>query len=462
MYRARIQAISGSKVYADGKWLTCIGNKNFRAGEMIYTDGRCVYGNFQESQQPLVITAQRPQEEGIPIYHRLFGTCYTFQKNNLTQVTGTDFRNMSLINNKNEVFVHPYLAANIDNQGNIFVMAEIKKIDDDGYITEHKVAIFKNDKNSAELKFNKVKEIDLVAWFDKEVYPKCPEAYSKAMDVPLGGDVDDETGHHATPREIGYPTGYNILIIRRAFIEDDNNFEFIVDASAYNDFCDAADVRLASASYDILCQFKNNEKNILSEKLSIGEISWIIDGGYLAYLTEYSPEYNEYTGNFSKYIYNYEYPIDVNNTITCSIGDGYYCTMVKERLPELVEEGVTFAGGEYRYNFFSPNGTELAKTHGGCDHIILVRKIGSNYLIIVSRALKIYEIFGKDFEKTFEFDEYQFVREGTYLYSNTSNELTRLKDIGSSNERLRPMKKIKGWHKRIKEIVLDLDDKKES
>ena len=55
LYRTKIQAVSGTKIYADGKWLQCIGNKTFHVGELVYTDGRCVYGNLNSSQTPLLI-----------------------------------------------------------------------------------------------------------------------------------------------------------------------------------------------------------------------------------------------------------------------------------------------------------------------------------------------------------------------------------------------------------------------
>ena len=443
MYRARIQAVSGSKVYADGKWLSCIGNKNFRAGEMVYTDGRCAYGNFQESQQPLVITT--PQEEGIPIL-MYRGTCYTFQKNNLKQVAETDFRHMSLINNKNKVFVHPYLAANIDNQGNIFVMAEIQESDDDDYITVDKVAIFKNDKTSAELKFNKVKEFDLLAWFNNEVYPKCPEAYSRAMDIPLGGDFDEATGHHYTPREIGYWTSGSSLRIRKAFIEDDNNFEILVHAETGNSFHNADDVRLASAGYDIICQFKNgeDEKNIMSEKLSIGEVDYrITEKGYLAYNKKYNP-----VTNWEDPIFNYEYPIDVKNTITCSAGDGYYYTMTQER----IDSYSIYVYGEYRHKFFSPDKQQIAETHGGVDHNIFFRKVKGGYLIAACYTLILYNLFGEEISPR-GFD-------GIFFYSNSNKELKRLSYEEPENKRLRPMKKIKGWQNRIQEIDLNLEEDK--
>ena len=45
MHRARVKAVSGNKVLADGAWLTCIGNRTVRDGEWIWTDGLCVYGH---------------------------------------------------------------------------------------------------------------------------------------------------------------------------------------------------------------------------------------------------------------------------------------------------------------------------------------------------------------------------------------------------------------------------------
>ena len=66
MYRARAEKVSGKNVYAGGKWLICIGNKPVSVGDLIFTDGRCVYGFYQEAQQPMVITSQKI-DEFIPI-----------------------------------------------------------------------------------------------------------------------------------------------------------------------------------------------------------------------------------------------------------------------------------------------------------------------------------------------------------------------------------------------------------
>ena len=67
MYRARVEAVSGLKVRAGGKWLTCIGNRTVKAGDMIWTDGRCVYGHDREAQTPLVIVNPAKKDLTIPL-----------------------------------------------------------------------------------------------------------------------------------------------------------------------------------------------------------------------------------------------------------------------------------------------------------------------------------------------------------------------------------------------------------
>ncbi|MBO6292335.1 MAG: hypothetical protein J6N51_08775 [Selenomonas sp.] len=48
MQRAIVSAVQGSRICANGRWLTAIGNKAVHPGDVVWTDGRCVYGNFAE------------------------------------------------------------------------------------------------------------------------------------------------------------------------------------------------------------------------------------------------------------------------------------------------------------------------------------------------------------------------------------------------------------------------------
>ena len=467
MYRAKIEGVSGSKVYADGKWLFSIGNKNFRTGDFVWTDGRCAYGHFQEAQQPQVIIA--PDDEGIPIYasHYREHNLYTFQKTKLKQVDkierpkflpSSDWIYYSLINDKRRVFKHKYLASNIDSKGNIFVMAEFYKIDDDGYYTEYKVAIFKNDKTSRDLKFNKVKEIDLLEFLDDKFAQNCPEINCAAIDVPLSGDVDEKTGHHYTPREIGvFGSSYDITI-RHAFIDDDNNFELIVYGGYGVFFSLPNNDILASTGYEAFYQIKNDETNLIRAVTSIGEVEWSIgSAGFLRWKSG------------TEYFHTTE--TETNNAVKCSVGDGFYCIMQWQRYPPFVEYGIKAAGGEFRYHFFSQDNNLIADVHANSRLKMLFCKVKGGFLISISNynnddegILKFYDIFGQStiFESSGEEIENEYVS-GIFFYSKAKEKIIRLNQSGNrSNDRLRPMKKIKGWHKRIKEIVLDFDNEKDT
>lgn len=48
MQRAVVTAVSGNRICANGRWLTAIGNKAVHPGDVVWTDGRCVYGNISE------------------------------------------------------------------------------------------------------------------------------------------------------------------------------------------------------------------------------------------------------------------------------------------------------------------------------------------------------------------------------------------------------------------------------
>ena len=121
MYRAKIELISGSMVFASGKWLYCIGNKNFHVGDFVWTDGQCVFGNFQEAQQPQVIIA--PDDEGIPIliYDNFRNETdvhfYTYKANRRLKNVATtkSSKHFFLWNDtKKNLYTHSYTAAIID------------------------------------------------------------------------------------------------------------------------------------------------------------------------------------------------------------------------------------------------------------------------------------------------------------------------------------------------------------
>ena len=469
MYRARIDSVSGTKVYADGKWLYCIGNKNHRVGDYVWTDGRCAYGHFQESQQPQVIIAP-DADEGIPIYCASYyqHDLHTFQKNKLKQVdvrkrpteNTSGWSDTKLINDKRRIFIHKYLASNIDSHGNIFVMAEVYKLNNKGYYTEYKVAIFKDDKSKSELTFNKVKEIDLLAFFDENIVSKCEEP-----EIPFGDCffLDSSGGTIAQSSPLGTSSSFTI---RRAFIEDDNNFEILISGGfAYIAFAYGSgysDMPIVDSGYEGYFLIKNDNVEILREIISSGERD-----GVTYTVTEKESDSSNPPGvyaDFNSYpVYQDGKWIDLayhttesvtNNQVKCSVGDGFYCTMQWERYTPYIESGAMQAGGEFRYHFFSPDNTEIADIHADSRFKILFRKVKGGYLIISNVALTIYNLFGIEVGGD--------LIDAKFLYSPATKQLKKLDDSGCSNDRLRPLMKIKNWHKRIKEIILDLDDEKEN
>lgn len=66
MHQERVTAVSGSNVLAGGRWLQAIGNQSIEVGDLIWTDGRCVYGNSAEGGETAPVAAGR--ERQIPIF----------------------------------------------------------------------------------------------------------------------------------------------------------------------------------------------------------------------------------------------------------------------------------------------------------------------------------------------------------------------------------------------------------
>ena len=68
MYRTRIDTVQGRYVIASGRRLVCIGNAAVMPGDMVWTDGRCVYGHHRTGGAAVVTAVVRGRYKlGIPI-----------------------------------------------------------------------------------------------------------------------------------------------------------------------------------------------------------------------------------------------------------------------------------------------------------------------------------------------------------------------------------------------------------
>lgn len=65
MKQVRVTAVNGRKIQAAGKWLTAIGNNAVSVGDLVWTDGRCVYGRHSDAGGSPTIIGSKPDE--IPL-----------------------------------------------------------------------------------------------------------------------------------------------------------------------------------------------------------------------------------------------------------------------------------------------------------------------------------------------------------------------------------------------------------
>ena len=119
MRQAQVTDVSGRHVCVSGKWVTCIGNHTPSIGELVWTDGRCVYGNEQEGGGSSVLV--RGGSKGIPIliYHR----AYLMEREKSRRV-GTLEDVEYMVHRKNHIayftLADRIADADIDSQGNLY------------------------------------------------------------------------------------------------------------------------------------------------------------------------------------------------------------------------------------------------------------------------------------------------------------------------------------------------------
>lgn len=426
MYRIRADAVSGTKVYAGGKWLQCIGNKRVNVGDFIYTDGRCVYGNNQLSQQPLVITRQT-QEEGIPIilfkgeyipqYVESYGY-YSFEKNQLKlveNVSPTPKHKFMINDAKGNVFVYDeapitvgenlyerILAANIDKFGNRFyIVGQYKNYvfgqpePETGYI---RIKILKNGTVTQEINLNNVRQ---------QFESLLPS--SSMFDNPLKPEIIN-----------GIDTG---ISISNAFIENENLWFCLLELNTSIGFLHQSSIEFPSepemeAHYiTVWIYFTSTEKYILRQ-----------DSNGVYYLWE---DINLYS--------HFEHP-EINNA-KIYLQDGYYYTM-RPNPDSIGDNGYTYS---YLKDFFNPNGEKIFTYSAELESRSLIAKINGGYLLGTDDT-------NSYFHATNYFPDILSAKDGIFSYKN--HKWTQLAEGKCINQRLRPMTKYKNWQDRVQELTL--------
>ena len=420
MYRVRAEKVSGNRVFAKGVWLTCIGNKPVSVGDLIYTDGRCVYGFYQESQQPLVITTSRPIDDGIPIItvnDRNKHLYYTYRKGILQETVphdenGKEIRDNStimMINGyKDEVYFEdapngvvnnlkrPIIAANVDKQGNLYRMVNARQ---DG-----NVEIWKND---------------------------------------------------ACIKTLSYEQGNNYHTIAWGFIENENDWAYILGVNLESDIVEDINLYLNGHWYDKKCttNYVGNAYFCNSEGISVNIARWtgtLVSYGYPDPWDEYGQ--SMYPG-YDAILYKNEETLSCDG-VKFPMQDGYYFTM-SNALPLPTHYGG--APWMATKNIYSPNGNLLFSGLFPVSSYLTINKnlIGvkdNNYLsdaIHMGYGIGYTDPDYKTPDSLINSGVYQIVN-GTLqpvLASETSY-------YSFLNQRLRPMTKYKNWCENMVDMTI--------
>ena len=178
MYQTKVEQVDGWRVRADGKWLRCIGNKKVRVGDLIWTDGRCVYGYDRDSTTPLVIVPQKTESD-IPILFSSLTTDYEVSFRVYEIFAGvykrissaTSLKNTKIYpfygrmtNNKNKIFCRE---GHFNNAYSLYTSAFATNVDEQGHYyelywsieygkTEIKIIILKDTTIIQSLKINTI------------------------------------------------------------------------------------------------------------------------------------------------------------------------------------------------------------------------------------------------------------------------------------------------------------------
>ena len=450
MYRAIVDSVSGTKVLAGGKWLTCIGNKNVKAGDFIWTDGRCVYGNFQDAQSPIVITPDEDWIIPIVVYDKTDSKqtgVFSFVENSLEYVAKTVKYNGQFVNTKSDSYGITGEAVNIKND-TIYKIT----IDDNKESKTKAVVVKKNN----EIIFT----VDLIKFMKENAENNI---------TPLPSDVDyfngnlfgfgsnDNIEDSGTITRIETYTSYGFSN-GMAFIENENNWWFNIDIDYYN-------------TIDKKTLIGVDDNKMLNEgiRYSYNNTFYFDSSGKrerISNTTVY--EFYDVTEdilNRSVSVRNYE----KLKEIKFMLQDGYYFYMTDfwfftgyGGYPELAKYEVYSPSDKLIFSDWFKAGTHLA-----------IYELHLGFLVGVGRArpgnrASYYEIFDEMYKAYVTTEEIEmaqdrltmpdFIDEGIYIFREDKflkidEEIDEeIKTSACKNQFFRPMKKYKYWYNNIQNL----------
>ena len=192
MRQVRVTNVNGRKVQAGGKWLTAIGNNAVSVGELVWTDGKCVYGHHYDAGGSPTIIGRKADEIPLLIGGSQYGTYNPKQGVNVFRhgekhdgLVNTRSK-FSLIDNNADYGLY-WEDVNMDAEGNIYGIDSGQSNSNETYgvVTDNPVRIYANG--------GCVSSFSMVEFMEKTtadaVARVAPDSTHSAQDVSINGKI---------------------------------------------------------------------------------------------------------------------------------------------------------------------------------------------------------------------------------------------------------------------------------
>ena len=186
MYKVRAGSVCGRYAMAGGKRLLCIGNAIVNPGDMVWTDGRCIYGHHQNGSSSYV-PVTHDAIDGIPL---LFddGCRRYFHNGELHEMaSGKVYRGMCNNSVRIEMFADSnILDAELDAEGNLYVA-------ESGFVSYNTIADSYESVPTRVIRNGEViADIELMQYLEKAVEDARNDAEAGLPDIP---EMPNRTGY---------------------------------------------------------------------------------------------------------------------------------------------------------------------------------------------------------------------------------------------------------------------------
>lgn len=462
MYRVKAEAVSGSKVYAGGKWLQCIGNKRVSVGDRIWTDGRVVYGHNQEAQTPLIIAPQT--QEAIPIATAKQN--YIFDKNKLKAIDEPKFKNYIMINDKKSKVYFLYRAPNSLGHYEYYRDRALNYTEKDEYYQA-------SNYYAANLKHNKLYSI---GGDEDKIILKCDDTVFHEINLPE--IMQDTLNITPPPPDMYTPPKANAdydhvaLYNEHSFIEDDKNWSVIIVAECRRTITVAEVPGSTEPGWFEADLIGPPRDNIYIISFVFSCVNGSLPSKRFVKTTQrtyYSPPLTTFIENYLDIVSGNFIP----NT-PFYLQDGFYFRSMEYKHDYIWDYGEEYTGGQadssvlfWKITMFTPNGNEIFTGLLRSVEFITFNKVKGGFFFGVypysALPIVVYPNYGDTTYNLIysigELNSLLVFNQGVFFLpaNKNGNDLSSWKILSTEpclNQRFRPMQRYKNWHKRI-QIISD-------